>query len=86
MCKQLKLISKENVKKIVYLLFKVYTPTLNISHLSETGIFNGRIRIRKEKTAHITILFRMYMPLCIPLFRLCELFKSSKGNTKNIRC
>ena len=27
MCKWLKLISKEKVKKIVYLLFKVYPPT-----------------------------------------------------------
>ena len=80
-----KLISNKKVTKIVYLLFKLYTPTFNISHFIEAGIFNERFRKRKEKTAH-TILFRMYMPLCIPLFRLCELFKSRKGITKNIRC
>ena len=85
MCKRWNWYQKKKVTKIVYLLFKLYTPTFNISHFIEAGIFNERFRKRKEKTAH-TILFRMYMPLCIPLFRLCELFKSRKGITKNIRC
>ena len=85
MCKRLKLIPKEKLRKSYICHSKFMLHHLNIFYFMEARIFNRRIRKRKEKTAH-TILFRMYMPLCIPLFRLCELFKSSKGITKNIRC